>query len=58
MNSSEVLLSGRVDAAEVHECGAKNEGYDDARFSLVVYVGTPFALCGILFNSILIVSFS
>lgn len=56
MNTSEVLLAGPADVTEVHECGAKNEGYDDARFSLVVYVGTPFALCGILFNSILIVS--
>lgn len=55
MNATELLTEGLTEGVELHECGAKNEGYDDARFSLVVYVGTPFALCGILFNSILIV---
>uniref|UniRef100_A0A915AQU8 G-protein coupled receptors family 1 profile domain-containing protein n=2 Tax=Parascaris univalens TaxID=6257 RepID=A0A915AQU8_PARUN len=39
-------------------CAGKNEGYDDARFALVVYVGTPIALVGIIFNAILLVMFS
>uniref|UniRef100_A0A7E4VR17 G_PROTEIN_RECEP_F1_2 domain-containing protein n=1 Tax=Panagrellus redivivus TaxID=6233 RepID=A0A7E4VR17_PANRE len=40
------------------QCGAKNEGYDDARFALVTYGGTPIAICGLIFNLILVRTFS
>lgn len=40
---------------ESTECTEKNEAYDSARFALVVYVGTPVAFTGIVFNGILLV---
>uniref|UniRef100_A0AC34RKW7 G-protein coupled receptors family 1 profile domain-containing protein n=1 Tax=Panagrolaimus sp. JU765 TaxID=591449 RepID=A0AC34RKW7_9BILA len=46
------------DSAEVLECGGKNEAYDFARFALVTYVGTPIAIFGFLFNSLLVKVFS
>lgn len=33
----------------------KNEDYDSARFGLVVFLGTPIALIGILSNAFLFV---
>lgn len=41
---------------ESEECFPKSEGYDDFRFALVVYFGTPIAVCGVISNAILIVS--
>uniref|UniRef100_A0A915PXG2 G-protein coupled receptors family 1 profile domain-containing protein n=1 Tax=Setaria digitata TaxID=48799 RepID=A0A915PXG2_9BILA len=32
------------------ECAEKNEGYDGGRFALVVYIGTPVAFIGTIFN--------
>uniref|UniRef100_A0AAF5PUK2 G_PROTEIN_RECEP_F1_2 domain-containing protein n=1 Tax=Wuchereria bancrofti TaxID=6293 RepID=A0AAF5PUK2_WUCBA len=39
------------------ECAEKNEGYDNARFALVVYIGTPVAFLGTVFNGILLIIF-
>ncbi|EFO17589.1 hypothetical protein LOAG_10909 [Loa loa] len=46
-----------MNESEVIECAEKNEGYDDARFALVVYIGTPIAFIGTLFNGILLIIF-
>ncbi|KAK0412413.1 hypothetical protein QR680_006196 [Steinernema hermaphroditum] len=39
-------------------CGEKNEGYDEARYALIIFIGTPLAITGVLFNSLLIVMHS
>lgn len=44
-----------MNETENMECAERNEGYDDARFALVVYIGTPIAFIGIVFNGILVV---
>uniref|UniRef100_A0A158Q7I5 G_PROTEIN_RECEP_F1_2 domain-containing protein n=1 Tax=Elaeophora elaphi TaxID=1147741 RepID=A0A158Q7I5_9BILA len=46
-----------MNESEVVECAKKNEGYDGARYALVVYIGTPIALIGTLFNGILLTIF-
>ncbi|KAM3717448.1 G-protein coupled receptor [Dirofilaria immitis] len=47
-----------MNETEATKCAEKNEGYDDARFALVVYIGTPMAFIGTIFNVILLVLFS
>lgn len=37
------------------KCYAKNEDYDTFRFALVVYIGTPIAIFGVISNTLLIV---
>ncbi|VDK28095.1 unnamed protein product [Gongylonema pulchrum] len=46
-----------MNESEITECAEKNEAYDGARFALVVYIGTPIAIVGILFNGILLALF-
>lgn len=41
---------------EVAEC-SRNETYDFNRYALIVYVGTPIAVAGVICNWILFVSF-
>uniref|UniRef100_A0A915DVH2 G-protein coupled receptors family 1 profile domain-containing protein n=1 Tax=Ditylenchus dipsaci TaxID=166011 RepID=A0A915DVH2_9BILA len=41
-----------VDVGE--ECFAKSEAYDEFRYALVVYLGSPIAVLGIISNAILI----
>lgn len=48
-------MNNASEETQMVKCAGKNEGYDDARFALVVYVGTPIALVGIIFNAILLV---
>ncbi|VDM27126.1 unnamed protein product [Toxocara canis] len=55
---SEEAMRNASEQQLTSECAAKNEGYDVARFALVVYVGTPIAFVGIFFNAILLVMFS
>lgn len=43
-------------STENDECFPKSEAYDDFRFALVAYVGSPIAVLGIFSNAILIVS--
>ncbi|KAL3984962.1 7 transmembrane receptor (rhodopsin family) protein [Acanthocheilonema viteae] len=46
-----------MNESKLVECAEKNEGYDDARFALVVYIGTPVAFIGTIFNVILLIIF-
>ncbi|VDM99084.1 unnamed protein product [Thelazia callipaeda] len=46
-----------MNGSEGAECAIKNEVYDDARFALVLYFGTPIACIGIVFNTILLILF-
>lgn len=57
LNSTGIFVNTSANGSNnQEECFAKNEGYDSFRFALVVYFGTPIAICGIISNAILIVS--
>lgn len=45
-----------MNESETVQCAQKNEGYYDGRFALVVYIGTPIAFIGAIFNGISLVN--